>query len=112
MKGHIESWVVVTRRGEHEIDGGVETIEVDPKIRELIVESQRQHAVGPLSHRAGAQKRNGIDRVDRHDELSRAEVIFRAAGRPIESDPPVSALPPKNIRPPSWRRSPRARQRE
>src|SRR5579859_672705 len=59
MKRHVEHRIIFLCDGDDAIDRVVEPRELDAKMWQLVVESERQHALGARAHRRGVQKRNG-----------------------------------------------------
>jgi hypothetical protein len=55
VKGHIERGIGIARRCRDEICGLVEPTKVDAKMREPIVDPDRQQSMRPLAHRLSAQ---------------------------------------------------------
>jgi hypothetical protein len=57
MKRHLERGIGLARRLEHQFDRGIHAIEVDTKIRQPVVKADREHPIGTLADRPGAQQR-------------------------------------------------------
>ena len=56
MERHVERWIILLHNRQNEIDSVVEPVEVDPKIRQLVVEPECQHAMRAVADRLRVQK--------------------------------------------------------
>ena len=74
VERHVEAWITLPHRREHEINCRIEAREIDAEMRQAIGKAQRQHALRAGANRIGAQKRKGIDCVDRHHAVFLIEV--------------------------------------
>jgi hypothetical protein len=57
VKRNVERRIGLSRQRQHKIGGGFQLRQVEAKVLELAIESQRQHFFGALTHRLGAQER-------------------------------------------------------
>jgi hypothetical protein len=55
MEGHLERGIGLARGCGDEVRRQVEPVEVDAKMRQLILKPNRQQPMRPLPHRLGAQ---------------------------------------------------------
>ena len=63
MERHIERWIVVEDRGLDQTNRPFEATQLDPKMPELVVKPEREHAMGAGTNRLGAQQRVRDGRV-------------------------------------------------
>ena len=56
MERHVERRIILLHHRHDEIDSVVEPIEIDSKIRQLVVEPECQHAMGAVADRLRVQK--------------------------------------------------------
>ncbi len=75
MKGNIEIGVGRLRDLDGEIGGGFEAAQIDPEIRQFVVEAFVQQQVRPLAHGGGAQQRQRGVGVGAHAQ-------YFSSGRP------------------------------
>ena len=59
VEGNIEIGIGRARHLEGEVGGAFEPAEIDPEMRQGVVEALFQHEVGALAHRGGAHERQG-----------------------------------------------------
>ena len=78
MEGNVEIGVRRGRDLQGEIGGALEAMQVDPKMRQTVVEALAQHQVRPFAHGGGAQQRQcGVG--------LRSHAQYFSSGRPIVS---------------------------